>query len=65
MLSSMSEAKTEKPAGDPATPDAVTIVGVSLRVIPMKPIFAPLRFLIAYAGRIVLLVPAYLTFAAR
>ena len=49
----------------PATPAAVTIDGVSLRVMPMKPILAPRTFSTVYAGRIVLLVPAYFTLAAR
>ena len=39
--------------------------GVSFRVIPMKPIWAPLTFLIEYDGRIVSSVPAYFTLAAR
>ena len=41
------------------------MLGVSSRVIPMKPIFAPCTFLMEYGGRIVSLVPAYFTFAAR
>ncbi len=49
----------------PATPLAVTMPGVSSRVIPMKPIFAPCTFLMEYDGRIVWSVPAYFTFAAR
>ena len=46
-------------------PAAVTMSGVPLRVIPMKPILAPLTFLIAYGGRIVLFVPVCTTLAAR
>jgi hypothetical protein len=49
----------------PWMPAAVTMSGVPLRVIPMKPILAPLTFLIAYGGRIVLFVPVCTTLAAR
>ncbi len=49
----------------PATPAAVTMLGVSLSVMPMKPILAPLKFLIQYGGRIVWSVPSYFTLAER
>ena len=39
-------------------PEAVTMFGVSLSVMPMKPILAPLMFLTAYGGRIVWSVPS-------
>ena len=46
-------------------PAWVTIVGVSLSVMPMNPTLAPWKFLIQYGGRIVSPVSAYLTLAAR
>ena len=50
--------RTSSVNSSPAIPLAVTMLGVSLRVIPMNPIFAPCTFWMEYDGRIVSFVPA-------